>query len=358
MKAMINGATGLVGTATVKEFLSAGYEVRASDRPGANFSELKKLGVEIMPAELDDLETLAATVRGVDAVVHVAGVFDFAATPELLERVNHQGTRNICEAVLKHNPNLSRFVQVATVGVYGKPVNCPCRESDPKNPRNEYEKSKQRGEAAAFDYHQKHGLPVTSIRPTLVYGPGARYGHSMLIALFSLLRSKGIRTLPAFRHGPSTSHVHVDDVARAALVVARSDRAIGCPFNLAAPDPVPGPVFTRTIAEGVGLKVAEVVPGFTPLMAAFKLFVKVCPGWFGRKFNQRIEQNWDKLREQRGLSPDLRLRLDQDWLGYIIGDSVYDVSALKNIGMEWKWPDFETGIKQTIEWYHDKEWIP
>jgi len=38
-KVMINGATGLVGENIVRAFLDAGHTVRASDRPGADFSE-------------------------------------------------------------------------------------------------------------------------------------------------------------------------------------------------------------------------------------------------------------------------------------------------------------------------------
>ena len=187
MKIMVNGATGLVGLSVVDAFIEEGHEVRVSDRPGSNFSELEKKGLEIVPAKLDDAKALEKTVADVDVVVHVAGIFDFGLAPELLDKVNHQGTRNILDAVLKVNPDLKRFVQVASVGVYGAPVNCPCKEDDPKNPRNAYEKSKYDGEVAAFEYHKKHGLPVTSIRPTLVYGPRAKYGYALAAWLCSPL---------------------------------------------------------------------------------------------------------------------------------------------------------------------------
>ena len=219
MKVMVNGATGLVGQSTVKAMLEDGHEVRASDRPGSDFFEIEKLGVEIIPAEIDDMPALEKTVDGMDAVVHVAGIFDFGASKDLLDKVNHQGTRNICDAVLKKAPNIQRFVQVATVGVYGHPEKCPCREDYAKNPRNDYEKTKYLGELAAFEYHEKHGLPVASLRPTLVYGPYSRYGHSMFIGILSLYKIHIAETLIGLRSGPKSSHVHMDDVGRAAALL-------------------------------------------------------------------------------------------------------------------------------------------
>ena len=40
------------------------------------------------------------------------------------------------------------------------------------------------------------------------------------------------------------------------------------------------------------------------------------------------------------------------------GDNFYDVSAIRELGMEWKYPDAVEGIRATIEWYRENEWIP
>ena len=358
MKVMVNGATGLVGLSVVKAFLEAGHEVRASDRPGSNFKELEALKLEIIPAELDDREGLKKTVAGMDVVVHVAGLFDFAASAEMLDRVNHQGTRNVCEAVLSAAPNLKRYIQIASVGVYGKPVKCPCREDDPKRPRNHYEKSKLAGENAAFEYHQKHGLPVTSLRPTLIYGPRARYGHAIFIATFCLYKLNLSSTLPSMWSGPTSSHVHVEDVGRAAVVVASNDQAVGRPFNIADPNPLTGPAFIRALTDPLGLKVLEILPNLSLFLAMFNGLVGVTPMAPRRYVNNLLERQWRKACDQHGLTNDLRLRLDRDWLGYMTGDNYYDVSALKDLGMDWKWPDAAAGLKSTIEWYREHEWIP
>ena len=358
MKVMVNGATGLVGLSVVDAFREAGHEVRASDRPGSNFGELEKRGCEIIPAEINDPEALGKTVAGMDIVVHVAGVFDLGASPALLEAVNHQGTRSVCEAALKHAPNLTKFLQVATVGVYGKPVRCPCQEDDPKRPRNDYERSKYRGELAAFEYHKKHGLPVASIRPTLVYGPRAKYGHAMFIAVGSLIKANGRDEIWGLKQGPKSSHVHVEDVGRAAALVALSDKSVGKSYNVADPNPVDGPTFIRALMEPLGLKVKEVIPFFGPAMTATGAVAPYIPMSLFNPINKRLGKAWEKLCDQRGLTNELKLRLDRDWIGYTTAANFYDVTRLKELGMVWKWPDMVEGIKQTIGWYREHEWIP
>ncbi len=359
MRVLVNGATGLVGLSVIDAFQENNIDVRASDRPGSDFRELEFREVEIVPADLSDVDSLGKAVKGMDSVVHVAGLFDLAAPRHLLDEVNHQGTRNMCEAVLKHAPDLESFIHVATVGVYGKPVRCPCREDDPKRPRNHYEKTKYLGELAAFEYHQKHGLPVASIRPTLIYGPRARYGHAMFIAAMSLVKEGwGRPRLISLRSGPYTSHVHIDDVGRAAQLIARSEGTAGKAFNIADPNPLEGSAFVRALAEPLGLEVKPWIPYSGPIAAGLGALLPVLPEAPFRALNNFLEKRWEALKKERGLAAGLRLRLDREWAGYMTGANYYDISRLKELGMEWKWPDPVEGLRSTIEWYKKERWIP
>jgi nucleoside-diphosphate-sugar epimerase len=357
-RVMVNGATGLVGENIVRAFLEAGHTVRASDRPGSDFSEMEKLGVEIIPAQITDPEAVERTVEGMDIVVHVAGIFDFRVPRKILNQVNHLGVRTICEAVLKKAPDLSRFVQVSTVGTYGRPVRSPCREDDPKNPRNNYEKTKWLGEMAAFEYYHQHGLPVTAIRPTLIYGPKSRYGHAMFIALMAMLRARGLKRMLSLKSGPMNHHVHVEDVAQVALLVAESPDAVGQAFNAVDRTPVDGPTFVRALAEPLGLEVKEAIPYSGGLTSVLSALVGSSPLFIFDALNRILARRWSKVKEDQGLTDDLRPRLDRDWIGYMTADHVYDFTRIEKLGMNWKHPDFVEGMKETIEWYKQHEWIP
>ncbi len=358
VKVMVNGATGLVGTAIVESFLEDGHTVRVSDLPGSDFRELEKLGLEIIPADIGDVDGICKTVEGMDIVVNVAGIFDFGADPALLEAVNHQGVRNVCEAVLKTAPNLSRLLQISTVGTYGRPVNKPCQEDDPKQPGNAYEQAKWRGEQAAFEYHEKHGLPVSAIRPTLVYGPKAKYGHAMFIGLMALIKASGQERLISLRSGPETHHVHIEDVGRGAKLVALHEDSIGLAYNMVDLNPVDGLTFTKALAEPMGLEVLPLIPYFGPVAKLMHGVAGIMPQALLNFINKRMAKQWDELKEQHGLTDDLRPRLDQDWIDYMLTDHVYDNTRLKDLGMEWKHPDLVQGLKETIEWYREHEWIP
>jgi nucleoside-diphosphate-sugar epimerase len=358
MKVMVNGATGLVGMSIVNALLEAGHDVRVSDRPGSDFNELEKLGVEIIPADLDDQPALEKTVDGMDGVVHVAGMFDFGAPADLLDKINHQGTRKVCEAVLAKAPNLKRFVQIASVGVYGKPAKCPCREDYPKRPRNPYERSKWRGEMAAFEYHVKHGLPVAALRPTLIYGPRAKYGHAMYLSGLTLYKINISDKLFTMRNGPKTSHVHVEDVGRAAVLLVEKDEAVGNSYNIADPNPLEGIELIHALADPIGLEVKNILPLNAPMMSIINAAVGATPGMPIRMINKRLALKWQEIQETYGVTADITPRLDTDWIGYMTGDNYYDITAIKNLGMEWKWPDAVAGIKATYDWYQKMEWLP
>ncbi len=358
LRVMVNGATGLVGMAVIDAFLEAGHEVSASDRPGSDFSEVEKRKVEIIPAELDDPIALEKAVAGVDVIVHVAGIFDFGAAPKLLDKVNHQGTRNILDAVLKVNPGLKRFVQVASVGVYGRLEISPCKEDHPKNPRNAYEKSKLDGENAAFEYHSKHGLPVTSIRPTLIYGPRAKYGLAMFLALFSIRKFNGLKVIKTLNSDGKMHHVHVDDVGRAAVLVATEERSVGSAYNVAAPDPLTGVDSFRTLAEPLGLTVSPTIPYSPAFIDLLNFLIRLVPAGSGAFMGKRRQKKWKLMKEQYKLTDDLTPRLDLDWVGYLGKGGSYDITKLKELGMEWKWPDSREGLKTTVKWYQENKWVP
>jgi nucleoside-diphosphate-sugar epimerase len=152
--------------------------------------------------------------------------------------------------------------------------------------------------------------------------------------------------------------VHVEDVGRAALHVAVSDRSVGKAFNVADPNPIDGPTFIRALAEPVGLRVKEVVPFIKPMMSAAGAIAPFIPLGLLKPVNKYIGKQWAKIVEQRGLTNELNIRLDRDWIGYTTSDNYYDVTRLKELGFEWKWPNAVEGLKATIEWYREHEWIP
>ena len=74
--------------------------------------------------DLLDPAGLERVVEGCDAVVHVAALYSYDADPEMIERVNVEGTRNVLDACIRER--VRRLVHTSTAGTCG-PV--PGREA-------------------------------------------------------------------------------------------------------------------------------------------------------------------------------------------------------------------------------------
>lgn len=78
MRVFVTGSTGFVGTAVVKELLSAGHQVLGLTRSDKGEEQLKSQGAEALRGTLHDLDILKEGASQCDAVAHLAFVHDFA----------------------------------------------------------------------------------------------------------------------------------------------------------------------------------------------------------------------------------------------------------------------------------------
>lgn len=96
MKILVTGATGQLGFAVARALIARGDAVRCLVRDPAR---ARGLDAELVRGDIGVPETLTPAVRGVEAVVHVAGVVSYRPA-DLAEqrRVNVEGTRAVLDA--------------------------------------------------------------------------------------------------------------------------------------------------------------------------------------------------------------------------------------------------------------------
>ncbi|MEU5958708.1 NAD(P)-dependent oxidoreductase [Streptomyces sp. NPDC047525] len=190
---LLTGAAGGLGTLMRGLLPAYGYDLRLLDvRPIEGEPDA-------ITADLADKKALREAVRGVDAVVHLAGISLEASFDKIL-RANIEGTYNLYEAAREEGVDRVVFASSNhAVGFTPRPVgDDPLIAVDaPRRPDTFYGLSKSFGEDLAQFYWDKHGIETVSVRigscflePSSVRmlsvwmspGDGARLFHAALTA--------------------------------------------------------------------------------------------------------------------------------------------------------------------------------
>lgn len=150
MKVLVTGSGGLLGKQVVGLLKDKKCRVIECTRSAG--------------CDIKDADKLKGIIKGVDAVVHLAGVLDEGSGE--LWKVNVEGTKNVLEAAAE--AKVGHFVFASTVGVMGD-IEGEVDESAGLNPKTPYEKSKAEAEKLVMSYQEV--LPVTVLRVALVCGP-------------------------------------------------------------------------------------------------------------------------------------------------------------------------------------------
>src|SRR5262249_28903866 len=79
VKALVTGASGLIGGAVAHVLLARGAKVRALVRRGAQPNLSDRSDVETVPGDLRDPRSVRAAAEGCDAIFHVGGLYSFEA---------------------------------------------------------------------------------------------------------------------------------------------------------------------------------------------------------------------------------------------------------------------------------------
>ncbi len=215
MKTLVTGATGFVGAAVVRQLCHKGHHVRVLVRPTSNRQNLAGLSVEPVTGDLTDPSSIAAAVRGCDALYHVAADYRlWVRDPALMMASNVLGTRNLMVAAA--DAGVSRIVYTSSVATLGVAAGTLADETTPAVQANmigPYKQSKYLAELEVLRLVTEEGLPAIIVNPSTPVGPGdikpTPTGRMIVEALAG--------RMPVYVN-TGLNIVHVDDVAAGHLL--------------------------------------------------------------------------------------------------------------------------------------------
>jgi dTDP-glucose 4,6-dehydratase len=223
--------------------------------------ELCGAGVELVDADVLQLDS----VFGADVVIHAAASSDarrYRSDPDGQARIIEEGTRRVCEAVLRarHAP---QFLHVSSGAVYGRqpPGVVALAEdavavSDGAAGKEVYAPAKRAAEEVVRDFGQASRASVRIARCFAFVGPYLPRDQHFAIGNFIGNALRGQPVEVRARHPVFRSYLHSDDLVVWLLRIATAEGKGGDVFNVGSDEAVEIRDLASIVADIAGVPVS------------------------------------------------------------------------------------------------------
>ncbi|MDA3003793.1 MAG: NAD-dependent 4,6-dehydratase LegB [Actinomycetota bacterium] len=314
MKILVTGADGFIGSHVVETLVKNGHDVRAfvlynSFNSWGWLDESDKSirdSVDVFAGDIRDPHGVDKAVENQEVVLNLAALIAIPYSyhsPDTYIDTNIKGTLNILQAARRHD--VMRVVQTSTSEVYGSAQYIPIDEVHPLHPQSPYAASKVGADQLALSFHTSFNLPVGILRPFNTYGP-RQSARAVIPTIISQLANKSKVKLGSL--SPTRDFSFVQDTADGFLAAAQSDAIIGQTINLGS---------------------------------GFEISIKETAETIAKIMNTKLELVDDQQRVRPENSEVERLHASIEKAKTVLGWQ----PQLKGL------TGFETGLKQTIEWF-------
>jgi UDP-glucose 4-epimerase len=215
---LITGGSGFIGTAVVRGFVEAGFQVTTVDQ-----TPCPVRGVDAVTGDLRDESTRQRAFRdGITGVVHLAAATSVVGSMDDPLSVFHDNV-SVTAALLElaRTRGAKQFLMSSTNAVVGEVGLVTIHPQLPLRPLTPYGATKAAGEMLLSAYASSYGMSACALRLTNVYGPGMGHKDSFVARLMRAARAgSGVQVYGDGRQ--QRDFVYVDDVVAAMLLAWRS----------------------------------------------------------------------------------------------------------------------------------------
>jgi len=261
---LVTGGAGVMGSRLVRGLVEKGEQVRVLTLPNDPFvSRLDGLGVDIRFGDISNAETLKGLFDGVKTTYHLAAIL-IHKNPEMFEKINVNGTRNIIEGSIAAGVEHMILVSSASV-VY------PFTTA--------YSISKQRTEGMI---KAQTAMKYTIVRPTLAYNEFG--GEEFMMFQEYLLKYP---VVPFIGSGRSLKRpVHVDDLMNGFLAIPGNPKSYGKTYAFSGGEAIPIWDLAKLMLRHQGVKKL-----FIPIPIAVCQIIE----YFMRQFMKKPPLTWNAI---------------------------------------------------------------
>jgi GDP-L-fucose synthase len=301
MTILIAGATGLVGSALLREFKRLGSSVVGISSKDVNLLNRS--------ATFEYIKNLSPRMI-IDAAAKVGGIGATSSFPVEFLSQNVQIQTNLIDAA--HHASVEKFVFLGSSCIYPRDCIQPIKEEyiltgALESTNSSYSIAKLAGIELIKSYRREYGHTWISVMPTNLYGPNDSFdlknGHVLGTLIRKIFESKNLnlQTVNLWGTGEARREfLHVDDLAKAVVF---------CSENYDSDSIINIGTGTDTTIKELAKKIAEIIG-------------------FKGKFN------WDTSKPNGTMQ------------------KLLDIEKITKLG--WKPTiQLEQGLKMTVEWYQE-----
>jgi dTDP-L-rhamnose 4-epimerase len=303
-RALVTGGAGLIGSHVTDLLLAEAWKVRVLDNLEPNTHKRGKPAwinpaAEFIEGDLRDRDTITAALDKIDTVFHQAAYGGYMPEIAKYVHVNSLGTAQMLEVIRENKLPIKKIVVASSQAVYSEgagecpehglvflpvrpveqlrrgdwQVHCPIcgaitksvptPENAPVGGETVYGLTKVDQERLVLLWGKQIGIPSVALRYSCTYGPRQSIfnPYTGVIAIFC---TRLLNNLPPvlYEDGEQTRDFSfVEDIARANLLAAETDKLDGLPVNVGSGRGVSIREIAETISNALEVDIAPEVNG-------------------------------------------------------------------------------------------------
>jgi nucleoside-diphosphate-sugar epimerase len=314
---LVTGATGFIGGHLVRKLAALGESVRCLVRRQTALPP----GVETAIGDLVSGHGLVDSLRGVDSVIHLAGVTK-ALRAEDYYTGNARATETLVRAL---SGRAVRLVHVSSLAAIGPSSDgTPVGEDAEPHPLTNYGRSKLEAERVVRRLFPE----AVIVRPPVVYGPRDT-------DVFPLLKSISKGLILEISGGERWfSAIYVEDLVEGLLAAAHSRNGSGRAYFLAYPEPA-----SWSELSGVAARIMGRTPRVLRIAPSLARALGYCAELWARVSRKPGIISREKVAEAQCLCWTCDTR-----------------RAAAELAFQARTP-LEAGLAQTLAWYKEAGWL-